>query len=583
MEDSDEVSIKLEKQNLIREEIINKGFDSIEFIEYLIQCKGPGGENINSWSVPDLKNAISYFITLNKEKSKNKNNLENKIEKKVNKEEKKEEENKEEKKEEKPTSSITPLNKNDKNYENKSEMPAPLAPQEKNLSESVLMNIIDIKNNLFTDSSKKIEKIDYGLQTPDSLDCRPIDKTDLSGHEEIYIKIGFPEKISGGFFGRDSVSFTITAIPLGFVVKRNYFDFEWLSNILMKLYNGNFIPSVPQLFMYQRKGNDDIFFKELIRNLEKFINYLLLDPIIKNSQIFYDFLCIENESEFKKKQKEYENITPSNDIQNYQSINGKIDINITEEAEKKFNIIKNFSNEKEKLFRQINYNLNTIEDDFSNIIKKLNDTSLIWEKLCNLNEKYYKNENNLQEEIYKQLKNIFNALEKFLKKENDLLKIDIKENFYFFSNNLNNFNQLFKKVDEFKRIYSKEEKDLVSLKNDLFNKVNIGKDQSDKNVDLSKLLPRNTEATLEMKKNYGFYLNRAITEYERIKKIDNDMFKERIITSYKSQYDIINKFQGEMKEFISTIDELGKQKKVEKKEEKKEEYKDNNINKINSD
>ena len=563
MEDSDEVSIKLEKQNLIREEIINKGFDSIEFIEYLIQCKGPGGENINSWSVPDLKNAISDFITLNKEKSKNENNLENKIENKENKEEKKEEENKEEKKEEKPTSSITPLNKNDKNYENKSEMPAPLAPQEKNLSESVLMNIIDIKNNLFTDSSKKIEKIDYGLQTPDSLDCRPIDKTDLSGHEEIYIKIGFPEKISGGFFGRDSVSFTITAIPLGFVVKRNYFDFEWLSNILMKLYNGNFIPSVPQLFMYQRKGNDDIFFKELIRNLEKFINYLLLDPIIKNSQIFYDFLCIENESEFKKKQKEYENITPSNDIQNYQSINGKIDINITEEAEKKFNIIKNFSNEKEKLFRQINYNLNTIEDDFSNIIKKLNDTSLIWEKLCNLNEKYYKNENNLQEEIYKQLKNIFNALEKFLKKENDLLKIDIKENFYFFSNNLNNFNQLFKKVDEFKRIYTKEEKDLVSLKNDLFNKVNIGKDQSDKNVDLSKLLPRNTEATLEMKKNYGFYLNRAITEYERIKKMDNDMFKERIITSYKSQYDIINKFQGEMKEFISTIDELGKQKKFE--------------------
>ena len=170
-----------------------------------------------------------------------------------------------------------------------------------------------------------------------------------------------------------------------------------------------------------------------------------------------------------------------------------------------------------------------------------------------------------------------------MKKENDLLKIDIKENFYFFSNNLNNFNLLFKKVDEFKRIYTKEEKDLVSLKNDLFNKVNIGKNQSDKNVDLSKLLPRNTEATLEMKKNYGFYLNRAITEYERIKKMDNDMFKERIITSYKSQYDIINKFQGEMKEFISTIDELGKQKKVEKKEEKKEEYKDNNINKINSD
>ena len=574
MEDSNEISIKLEKQNLIREEIINKGFDSIQFIEYLIQCKGPGGENINSWSIPDLKNAISDFKELNKEKLKNENNSENKIEK---------QQKNEEKKEEKPTNFITPLSNNDKNVENKSDMPAPLAPQEKNLSESVLMNIIDIKNNLFSDSSKKIDKIDYGLNTPDCLDCRPMDKTDLSAHEEIYIKIGFPEKISGGFFSRDSVSFTVAAVPLGFVVKRNYFDFEWLNSILIKLYSGNFIPSLPQLFMYQKKGNDDIFFKECIRNLEKFMNYLILDPIIKNSQILYDFLCVEDQSEFKKKQKEYENITPSNDIQNYQSTNGKIDINITEEAEKKYNEIKNYINEKEKLFRQINYNLNTIEDDFSNIIKKLNDTSVIWDKLYGINEKFYKKENNFQEEIYKRLKNIFNVLEKFLKKENDLLKIDIKENFCFFSNNLSNFSQLFKKVDDFKRIYTKEEKDLVSLKNDLFNKINIGgnKSDNDKNVDLSKLLPRNTEATLEMKKNYGFYLNRVITEFERIKKMDNDMFKDRIIISYKSQYDIINKFQGEIKGFISTIDEFGKQKKNENIE-KKEESKDKNINKINS-
>ena len=62
------------------------------------------------------------------------------------------------------------------------------------------MSVIDIKNNIFSDSSKQIEKYDYGLNTPNSLDCRPIDNTDLGKHEEIFIKIGFPEKISGGFF-----------------------------------------------------------------------------------------------------------------------------------------------------------------------------------------------------------------------------------------------------------------------------------------------------------------------------------------------------------------------------------------------
>ena len=40
-ENNDEVTIKLEKQKLMREEIINKGYDSIKFIEYLIQCKSP--------------------------------------------------------------------------------------------------------------------------------------------------------------------------------------------------------------------------------------------------------------------------------------------------------------------------------------------------------------------------------------------------------------------------------------------------------------------------------------------------------------------------------------------------------------
>ena len=107
------------------------------------------------------------------------------------------------------------------------------------------------------------------------------------------------------------------------MVKRNYLDFEWLRDILLKLYNWNFIPSLPNLYLYN-KNNEDEFFKECIRNLEKFMNYLLSDKIIKSSQILYDFLCKENEKEFSKIKKEFENITPNNDIQNYQSVNGKM-------------------------------------------------------------------------------------------------------------------------------------------------------------------------------------------------------------------------------------------------------------------
>ena len=527
-ENNDEVTIKLEKQKLMREEIINKGYDSIKFIEYLIQCKGPGGENINNWSITDLKNAIKDFIYLCE-------NSKNEINKEVKSEPQKPELNKIE---------------SDKNID----MSAPSAPKEKNLGESFLMSVIDIKNNIFSDSSKQNENIDYGLKTPDSLNCRPLDNTDLGKQEEIYIKIGFPEKVDGGFFSRDTVSFTIAAIPLGFVVKRNYLDFEWLRDILIKLYNINFIPSLPSLFLYN-KENEDSFYKECIRNLEKFMNYLLNDPIIKNSQILFDFLCQENEKEFLKMKKDFENTTPNNDIQNYQSISGKIDINITENAEKKFDVIKNYAYENEKLYRQLYNNLNEIEENFNKIIKQINETVVIFDKLFNLSNKYLPQENT-QKIVYTQMKIMFLSLSKIFKMEKDVIKIDIKENFNFFYKNYSNFNQLIKKVEEAKRVYKKEEKDLVSLKNDLYNKK--GGSEINENVDLSKLLPKNTEATLDMKKNYGFYLNKTLSEFERMKFLDVDLFKNQITKGFKSQNNLINIFSKDIKSILEEIDKIEK-------------------------
>ena len=524
-DNNDEISIKLEKQNLIREEIIDKGYDSIKFIEYLIQCKGPGGENINKWSITDLKNAIIDFKYIN-DNSKKDNDKES-------------------------DSSKPSINKNE--IENNIDMSAPSAPKEKNLGETILMSVIDIKNNIFSDSSKQNENIDYGLKTPNNLDCRQIDNTDLGKQEEIYVKIGFPEKIDGGFFGRDSVSFTVAAIPLGFVVKRNYLDFEWLRDILLKLYNWNFIPSLPNLYLYN-KNNEDEFFKECIRNLEKFMNYLLSDKIIKSSQILYDFLCKENEKEFSKIKKEFENITPNNDIQNYQSINGKIDIDISVEKEKKFEEIKNYCYENEKLCKQLNSNLKEIDENFNNILKKFKESSLIFDKLKNLTDKYYSNDI-FTKQIYQQMKNMFLSLQNALKKEKDILKVEIKENFNFISNNYSNFYQLIKKVEDSKKIYKKEEKELVSLKNDLYNKKQK-ESQINEKVDLSKILPKNTESTLEMKKNYGFYLNKTLTEFERMKFLDINLFKDQIAKGFKSQTNVINNFSNDIKGINAEIEKF---------------------------
>ena len=526
-ENNDEVKIKLEKQNLMREEIINKGYDSIKFIEYLVQCKGEGGENINNWSINDLKNAIKDFIYLS-------DNTKKEIKKQDESNPSKEEQNKEE---------------NEINID----LSAPSAPKQKNLGETILMSVIDIKNNIFSDSSKQNEKFNYGLNTPTSLDCRPIDNTDLGKQDEIYIKIGFPEKVDGGFFSRDTVSFTVAAIPLGFVVKRNYLDFEWLQNILLKLYHTNFIPSLPSLYSLS-KENENEYYQECIRHLEKFMNYLLADPVIKSSQILYDFLCKENDKDFEKIKKEAENMTPNNDITNYQSVNGKIDISININKEKKFERVKEFCYENEKLLRQLNNNLISIEENFNNILKKINESAGIYQKLFDLINKFNQ-EDILRKQIYTQMKNMFLSLQATLKKEKDLIKIDVKENYNFFFKNYSNFYNLIKKVDEAKRIYRKEEKDLVSLKNDLYKKSKIEVSSND-SVDLSKILPKNTEATLEMKKNYGFYLNKTLAEFERMNLLDDNVFKTQVIKAFKSQHNIVNIYLKDLKSIVEEINKI---------------------------
>ena len=221
---------------------------------------------------------------------------------------------------------------------------------------------------------------------------------------------------------------------------------------------------------------------------------------------------------------------------------------------KKFEEIKNYCYENEKLSRQLYSNLNAIEEDFNHILKKLKESFLIFEKLYNLTNKYNSN-NILQKQIYLQMKNMFLSLENTLKKEKDVIKIDIKENFNFLSKNYSNFYQLIKKVEDTKKVYKKEEKDLVSLKNDFYNKSHGGS-QINENVDLSKLLPKNTEATLEMKKNYGFYLNKTSNEFERMKFLDNELFQNQIIKSFKSQTNIINNYSNEIKSIVGEIEKF---------------------------
>ena len=66
-----------EKQNYLRTNIMEAGYDTNTFVEFLIAKKGEAGQDVANWSLPDLKNVVQEFISLHKQENNNNNNINN--------------------------------------------------------------------------------------------------------------------------------------------------------------------------------------------------------------------------------------------------------------------------------------------------------------------------------------------------------------------------------------------------------------------------------------------------------------------------------------------------------------------------
>ena len=89
--------------------------------------------------------------------------------------------------------------------------------------------------------------------------------------------------------------------PLWFKIRKRYSDFEWLRNVLSTVYINCVIPP------FCKKNYSDRFSEVLIakrtRSIEKFMKGILIHPLLKNSEIFDNFISIEKEADFEKKKK----------------------------------------------------------------------------------------------------------------------------------------------------------------------------------------------------------------------------------------------------------------------------------------
>lgn len=394
----------------------------------------------------------------------------------------------------------------------------------------------------------------YGIITNPIEDTKFVDKTPLTIEDNPLIQVGFPEKVEGGFFSKSYVTYLITTTPLNLKVRRRYSDFDWLHQMLQNLYLWNVIPTTPRKNRFASDKFSEPFLKKRMRALEKFLNYCLLNPIIKCSQIFFDFISIEKEADFQKKKKEYEKMKPPTYVEDFQTLFGKANIEINNKKVIYYENIKDNISINENLLIKLNENFKMLKTLIENLTVKIDEIAQNWDDLCQNSTKYFDGDDIIKS--YEHMNKLFSNWSESLKRHNNIIFIDIREYFKYTKNHFRSMKDLVNCVENYKNTYTKNERYLINKKEDLFKKGDINKwdlniqDKNnvndlvkDKNLIIPKILPKETNNVINMKKIYGFYLNRMIEEYERIKAINSDNHKKNLIYACERTIEIYGDFQ----------------------------------------
>ena len=569
-----------EKQKYLRQNILDKGYDANDFIAFLESKKGEGASDISNWSKIDLYAVVQEYILVH---TKDSTNSKPKTE---------------------PSNNNTNTNTNNNNNINNNIEPKKENNNNNDKNSKILNDyeIIEdksvIKNEMINDKKEKINSKNFvandenfGMIVPDFIICQKAETNALNNQDNLEITVSDPQKVDNGFFSKAYINFLISTNPLNFKVRRKHADFVWLRERLSIIFNLNVLPRLPR----KGKVNGDNHIKKRMRNLERFLNYLLKDNLVKNSKIFYDFLTLEKDDDFEKQKKIYNKLKSPTEIREVKTLDGKLKIQVTEQSEKYFNKIKSNAALNETVLKQINDTFKLLKLEMNATITRISSFFPMFDKLIKIRKSYLPN--NILSQSYMQLKNIFTSWVDILKKQNNFFLKDVKEYLKLLGGNYHHMKELTELVDEQKNYYRKISRNLIAKKIDLYDnrdaadwqldaqdKKNVKNLVKDKLTAYKKICHNSTVDAIKLKEKYGYQLNKIISEHERLRSIANVENRQKLIDFTRIQSKIssdhiilMGKIIGIMDDCFESPDNYeDKDKEVDMNEIQEEENNENN-------
>ena len=571
-----------EKQKYLRQNILDKGYDANDFIAFLESKKGEGASDISNWSKIDLYAVVQEYILVH---TKDNTNSKPKTE---------------------PSNNNTNTNTSNNNNINNNIEPKKENNNNNDKNSKILNDyeIIEdksvIKNEMINDKKEKINSKNFvandenfGMIVPDFIICQKAETNALNNQDNLEITVSDPQKVDNGFFSKAYINFLISTNPLNFKVRRKHADFVWLRERLSIIFNLNVLPRLPR----KGKVNGDNHIKKRMRNLERFLNYLLKDNLVKNSKIFYDFLTLEKDDDFEKQKKIYNKLKSPTEIREVKTLDGKLKIQVTEQSEKYFNKIKSNAALNETVLKQINDTFKLLKLEMNATITRISSFFPMFDKLIKIRKSYLPN--NILSQSYMQLKNIFTSWVDILKKQNNFFLKDVKEYLKLLGGNYHHMKELTELVDEQKNYYRKISRNLIAKKIDLYDnrdaadwqldaqdKKNVKNLVKDKLTAYKKICHNSTVDAIKLKEKYGYQLNKIISEHERLRSIANVENRQKLIDFTRIQSKIssdhiilMGKIIGIMDDCFESPDNYeDKDKEVDMNEIQEEENNENNEN-----
>ena len=147
---------------------------------------------------------------------------------------------------------------------------------------------------------------------------------------------------------------------------------------------------------------------------------------------------------------------------------------------------------------------------------------------------------------------MFKGWSNILKNLSCIINVNIREYFKYTRNTFRSIKDLTNNIDNYKDNFYKAKKNLITKKEELFKKNDQRKWDlapekdinpallKDKNIALPKMLYKETNNVINLKQLYGYYLNRLLNEYVRLRKLNSEGQKQNVMENAKFQSSIIS-------------------------------------------